>query len=147
MTNFSRSKYMFSKSPSSVKNDESSLKIREKQISLLVKEIFLYKVLLKDLISHMPSEEQRNVLLNVAYYIVENEEIFSKFEKNRILPIATLSRNTHIDPSFLESWQEYIITYTIILSNPNYKTIQDYLKVEYKDAHQDDGKNIMDLHL
>lgn len=30
---------------------------------------------------------------------------------------------------FLEKWQEYIIVYTIIFSNPNYKGIQDYLRV------------------
>ena len=39
---FKKNKYVFSKSPSNVKNDDDSLKTRSSQISLLVKEIFLY---------------------------------------------------------------------------------------------------------
>lgn len=138
MAQFKRNKYVFSKSPSNVKNDENSLKIRSNQISLLVKEIFLYKVLLKDLVSHIPSSEQKNMLLNIAYYVIEDEEVFSKLQKRRLLPIGLISRKTHIDSNFIETWQEYIITYIIILSNPNYKDIQDYLKVEYSD---DKSKN------
>lgn len=138
MVQFNRSKYVFSKSPSNVKNDDNSLKNRSNQISLLVKEIFLYKVLLKDLVSHIPSSEQKNLLINIAYYVIEEQEIFLKFQKRRLLPISLISKKTHIDSNFIETWQEYIVTYIIILSNPNYKDIQDYFKVEYND---DKSKN------
>lgn len=149
MIQFKKNKYVFSKSPSNVKNDDDSLKIRSSQISLLVKEIFLYKVLLKDLVSHIPNEDQKNLLLNIAYYVVEEQEIFSKFERKRILPIRLISSKTHIDSSFIETWQEYIITYIIILANPNYKNIQDYLKVEYnedklKHANQYNGLTLIE---
>jgi hypothetical protein len=112
---------------------EMAVKLREKQISILLKELFIYKVLLKDLVGHSPNYRDKTIILNIAYYIIEDTEIFEKISKKRELPFGKLGKETGASRAFLEIWQDYILAYVIILSNPNYKYIQDYLRVELKD--------------
>ena len=145
MEEFSKDKYMFSKAPSILDVSAQAIKLRDNQISLMVKELFLYKVLLADLVKHIPSNSKRNLILNIAYFVVGESEILEKFKKNRILPFKAISKHTHVTRSFLDSWQEYIITYIVILSNPNYKNIQDYLKVEYTEENNEDSTSLVQL--
>ena len=132
MGEFLKDKYIFSSTPAILDVSEKARRLREKQISLMVKELFLYKVLLKDLVGHFPNYKDRNLILNIAYYIKDDVEIFDRIQKRRELPMVLIARKTKVSRTFLEIWQHYIITYVIIVSNPNYKNIQDYLRVEYK---------------
>jgi len=131
MEEFERNKYVFSSMPSMVDVSEVAVKSREKQISLMMKELFLYKVLIKDLICHRPSNIDRNLILNISYYVIRNIEIFERFQKKRELPFNKIANGVQVSKAFLERWQDYILAYIIILSNPNYKSIQDYLRIEY----------------
>ncbi len=140
MEKFDKSKFSFSKISPIVDLSEKERKLRENNISLFLKELFLYKVLLKDLISALPSLTDRNVILNLAFFIVQDFEMLEKFQKNRKLPINKLCKETGIKRVFIERWQDYLITYTIILANPNYKSLQDYFIIEYKGDSI--GKNI-----
>lgn len=137
MDNVERNKYVFSNAPSVIEVSEEVQAKREEQISFILKEMFLYKVLLKDLISHKPSEKDKNLLLNVAFYIVNNPEALDYFETKRDIPYARLCKTFKIAKAFFERWQDYIITYTIILANPNYKYIQDYLRIEITDDYKE----------
>ena len=112
---------------------EKAIKLRAKQISILLKELFLFKVLLKDLAGHSPSYRDKTVILNMAYYIIEETEMFEKIFQKRELPFGKLGKETGASRAFLEIWQDYILAYVIILSNPNYRYIQDYLRVELRD--------------
>lgn len=122
-------KYIFSTVPGMIDIGEKARSIREKQISLMIKELFLYKVLVKDLVRHNPSYNDRNKILNIAYFIINDVEIYERVQKRRELPLNMIGKRTRVSRAFLELWQDYIITYMIILANPNYKLIQDYIRV------------------
>jgi len=133
LKSFNKNKYIFASMATIVDIGENAIKLREKQISILLKELFLFKVLLKDLVGHSPSYRDKTLILNIAYYIIEETEIFEKLFKKRELPFGKLGHETGASRAFLEIWQDYILAYVIILSNPNYRHIQDYLRVELKD--------------
>lgn len=141
MEEFERGKYVFSSMPAMVDVSERAVKSREKQISLMLKELFLYKVILKDLIGHKPNNMDRNLNLNIAYYVLRNTEIFERFQKKRQLPFSKIVEGTRVSKIYLEKWQDYIVAYIIILSNPNYKLIQDYLRIEYKSDNNEIALN------
>jgi hypothetical protein len=149
MEEFERSKYVFSSMPAIVEVSERAIKLREKQISLMLKELFLYKVILKDLIAHKPKNMDRNLNLNIAYYVLRNTELFERFQKKRQLPFSKIVEGTRVSKIYLEKWQDYIVAYIIILSNPNYKLIQDYLRIEYKSDNNEialNNKSKVDLY-
>lgn len=133
MENFNRDKYIFSDTPAIVDITQKVSKQRQDQISIMIKELFLYKVLLKDLVGHTPNKSDKNLILNVAYYIVENVEFLDILQEKRELPIDNVAKKTRVSKTFLDTWQDYIIAYCIILSNVNYKGIQDYIRIEYND--------------
>lgn len=130
MEEFIRDKYSFSDVMSMVKLSEEELIQRQKQISLLGKEIFLYKVIFNDLTVEKPTADEKKLLLNIAFYISHENELLDKLQSEKRFQHTTISKITKIKKSFLEKWQDYIITYTIIFSNPNYDLIQEYLKVQ-----------------
>lgn len=130
MDSFNKNKYKFSNSPTMVDVSEETIIKRTEQIEAMSKELFLYKVLIKDLYSHKPMDIDKNILLNVAFYIIHDVELLAMFQDKKILPFTRLSRLTKLPRNYLEKWQDYIIIYIVIFSNPNYKYIQDYLKVE-----------------
>lgn len=145
MAEFLRNKYEFSKSVSVLDVSLEAIKLREKQIFLLEKELFLYKVLLSDLVKNIPTQNQRNLLLNIAYFVIDNPEILERFQKKRMIPFRIISKHTHIKASFLDYTQEYIVAYIVILSNPNYKTIQDYIRVQYTEDKSKDKDILLEL--
>lgn len=127
---FKKNKYIFSTASVMVEVGDEINKTREQQIALMLEELYSYGVFLKDLLGHRPSYINRNTILNVAYYIIEDLELYDYIRENRILPFNKLARMTRLSRSFLENWQDYILAYLFILSNPNYKYIQEYINVE-----------------
>ena len=130
MGEFNRNRYIFSSTPAIVDISSQTVSSREKQILSLVEDLFVYKVLLKDLVSHCPSYRDRNLILNISQYILDEFEIYDIFQSKKELPIEMISRKTRTSKSFIETWQDYIITYILILNNPSYKYIQNYIRVE-----------------
>lgn len=131
---FKNNRYIFSSLPAMIEVGEAPRRAREKQISFMIKELFLYKVPLKDLVVHSPNNKDRNLILNIASYIYRDIELFERIQRKRELPIPIVARKTQVSRAFLEIWQDYILAYTIILSNPNYKYIQDYIRVEINEV-------------
>lgn len=146
MEAFRKNRYIFSNIRTIQEKNEEIINERKNQISLLLKELFLYKVITKDLILKKPKEHEKNIILNISYYIVENEELLEEFNSKRRLQINKLSRLTHMPSSFFELWQDYIIAYIIILHNPNYKLLQDYLKIEYAEKNSNPIASISKEH-
>ena len=130
MEEFIRDKYSFLDVTPMAKLSEEQLIQRQKQISLLGKEIFLYKVMFNDLTLEKPTADEKNLLLNIAFYISSENELFDKLQSEKRVQYTAISKITRIKKAFLEKWQDYIITYTIIFANPNYDLIQEYLKVQ-----------------
>lgn len=131
---FKRNKYVFSTASVMVEVGDEINKTREQQIALMLDELYSYGVFLKDLLSHSPSYINRNTILNIAYYIIEDLELYDYIKENRILPFNKLAKITKLSRSFLENWQDYILAYLFILSNPNYKYIQEYINVEISES-------------
>lgn len=134
MKEFKKDKYVFAATPSIIDIGEKARQVREKQISFMIKELFLYKVFIKDLAGMTPSYRDRNIILNIAFYIIEDIDIYEILQKKRELPFNLIGKRTRVSRAFLELWQNYILAYIILLSNPNYKMIQDYIKIADQDT-------------
>ncbi|MCF0148285.1 MAG: anti-sigma factor domain-containing protein [Clostridium sp.] len=127
---FEYDKYKFStKALASLALDDVVEK-REEEIYRLKEELLVYKILIKDLIHDEPSYIIRNKILNVAYFIIEDVELFDYLSTTKKFPINRLLKRTPIVKEFYETWKAYIVTFVVILSNPNYKYLQEYLQIE-----------------
>lgn len=134
---FRRNKYRFSTKSVMIEVGEEINKVREQQMALIIDELYSYGVFLKDLVGHTPSYLNRNIILNVAYYIIEEYELYEYIKTNKVLPYNKLSKRTKLSRGFLENWQDYILAYLLILSNPNYKYIQEYVNVELNEQSKE----------
>ena len=130
---FNKNKYVFTTIPSMLLVGDSAETNRSKQISLFLNELNTYNVLLKDLISLPLKEDDRNIALNIAYYIYDNEELIKTITQKKDLPILKLSKLTKIKGEYLKKYRDYIMVYYIILTNPNYKGIQDYFRIKLRE--------------
>lgn len=130
MSNFQEDKYKFSmKTPSNLSLDDV-VESRKEEIERLKEDLLEYKILIKDLTYDEVSYINRNKILNIAYFIIEEMELFDYLNTTKKFPINRLLKRTPIDKEFYIQWKEYIITYVVILSNPNYKYLQDYIQIE-----------------
>lgn len=130
MGSFDKYRFRFSLAQPLSLISEEVAEERRKQIMLMGEELALYNVLIKDLVSECPSSDIRNQSLSIAKYIISDTEIYDRIIEDRELPISKIMKKIPIAKSFLELWQDYIIVYIVILGNPNYKYIQDYLRIE-----------------
>jgi len=127
---FEYDKYKFStKAPVNLALDDVVEK-REDEIERLKEELLSYKILIKDLIHNEPSYILRNKILSISYYIIEDVELFDYLNTTKKFPINRLMKRTPIDKEFYQTWKEYIVTFVVILANPNYKYLQEYLQIE-----------------
>lgn len=127
---FEYDKYKFStKAPANLALDDIVEK-REEEVERLKEELLNYKILIRDLIHDEPSYIIRNKILNIAYFIIEDVDLFDYLNTTKKFPINRLLKRTPIDKEFYQTWKEYIVTYVVILANPNYKYLQEYLQVE-----------------
>lgn len=130
MSNFQEDKYKFSmKTPSNLSLDDV-VESRKEEIERLKEDLLEYKILIKDLTYDEVSYINRNKILNIAYFIIEEMELFDYLNTTKKFPINRLLKRTPIDKEFYIQWKEYIITYVVILSNPNYKYLQEYIQIE-----------------
>jgi hypothetical protein len=130
---FNKHKYVFASIPSISLIGDSVESNRNKQINLLLNELNMYNILIKDLVSFQLKESDRNMALNIAYYISENDELIKIINRKQDLPIAKLNKLTRIKHQYIEKYRDYIIVYYIILTNPNYMCIQDYFRIRLKE--------------
>lgn len=130
---FSKEKYVFASIPSISLIGDSVENNRSKQINLFLNELNMYNVLIKDLVNVSLKEKDRNMALNIAYYIFENEELIKIISQKQDLPITKLSKLIKVKSEYIEKCRDYIIVYYIILTNPDYKCIQDYFRIKLRE--------------
>lgn len=132
MSSFQENKYKFSlKEPLNLVkelNYEKQERFRE-EIENFKLELEEYRVLIKDLDYDEPSYINRNKILDIAYFIIEEPEIFDLLISKKKFPMNKIMKNTPIHREFLEQWKCFIIAYVILLSNPEYKELQNYIKI------------------
>lgn len=132
MSSFQENKYKFSlKEPLNLVKELNYGKEEEfrEEIENLKMELEEYRVLLKDLDYDEPSYIDRNRILNIAYFIIEELEIFEYLIDKKKFPINGIMKRTPIKREFLEQWKCFIIAYVVLLSNPEYKKLQNYIKI------------------
>lgn len=130
---FDKYKYVFTSMPSMLLLGDLAEDNRNKQVALFLNELNTYNVVLRDLVNFPIKENDKNIALNIAYYIISNEELIKMITQKKNLPISKLSKLTKIKSNYLEKCRDYILTYYIILSNPNYKSIQDYFRIKLRE--------------
>lgn len=129
---FNKNKYVFASVPAMLLISKNSNMNNTKEMSDFLAELSSYSVIFKDLFNHPLSEDKRNIVLNISYYLLEDEKLNEKLIRKKKVPVKELSIATRIGRNNIMEWNDYIIAYYIILSNPNYKCIQDHLKIKLK---------------
>lgn len=121
--------YRFSSMPTlTVVNDEISDE-RGEQGLLLKRELVSYRVVLRDLAAKEVPYSIKNEILNIAFFIAQDIELLDRFNEKKQLPISVICKEFGKAKRYVEEWRDYIVTYVLILSDPKYKHIQDYLRV------------------
>lgn len=130
---FRKDKYVFASMSPMLLMGDSVEENRNKQIASFLNELSTHNVLIKDLVNFPISERDRNIALNVALYITNNEDLLEIVINKKDLPILKVSKLTKLKPDYLEKCRDYIIAYYIIIINPKYKSIQDYFNIKLKE--------------
>ena len=119
------------------------IELRNQQIINLTSELLKYKVLVRDLIKDNVSYSIRNELLNIAMFITNNVELYDRFIKEEDIPVDVIRIAARVDSKYINKYRDYIIAYTLILGNPNYKNLQDYIQI-VENTEEDLGKDIIE---
>ena len=143
MDKFHNNKYRFSSTKPLILISDEIIEFRNQQITMLTSELLKYKVLVRDLIKDNVSYSIRNELLNIAMFITSNIELYDKFIKEEDIPVDAIYKATRVDLKYINKYREYIIAYTLILGNPNYKNLQDYIQI-VENTDEDLGKDIIE---
>lgn len=130
MSAFQEYKYKFSTlSVLEVVKENGIIEKRFKEINILKEELQKYNILIKDLSFYERTYDERNQALNIAYLIIENEELFEFINKNNKFIVKKVTKHVPFEKEIIEHLKEYIILYFIIISNQNLKFIEDYLNI------------------
>ena len=143
MDKFHKNKYRFSSTKPLILISDEIIEFRNQQIINLTSELLKYKVLVRDLIKDNVSYSIRNELLNIAMFITSNIELYDKFIKEEDIPVDAIYKATRVDSKYINKYRDYIIAYTLILGNPNYKNLQDYIQI-VENTDEDLGKDIIE---
>ena len=142
MDKFQKNKYRFSSNTPLVLISDEIIELRKQQIEAFTLELLRYKVLIRDLIKHNLSYSTRNELLNIAMFITSNFEIYDEFIKKEDIP-TIVQIQTRASKKYIEQYRDYLIAYTIILGNPDFKNLQEYIQI-VENTDEDLGKDIIE---
>ena len=142
MDKFQKNKYRFSSNTPLVLISDEIIELRKQQIETFTLELLRYKVLIRDLIKHNLNYSTRNELLNIAMFITSNFEIYDEFIKKEDIP-TIVQIQTRTSKKYIEQYRDYLIAYTIILGNPNFKNLQEYIQI-VENTDEDLGKDIIE---
>lgn len=130
MDTFLDYKYKFSTlSALEVVKEEDIIEKRVEEINKLKEELQKYNILIKDLSLDETTYDERNKALNIAYSIIEDDELFKLIDDSKKFVISKIIKHLAVEIKTLEQLKDYVILYFIILSNPMFNTLQDYLKI------------------
>ncbi|EGT3615413.1 anti-sigma factor domain-containing protein [Clostridium perfringens] len=127
---FRKDKYIFS-----TRNIKKNLdkKILKKEIGNFIKELRKFNVNIKNLSIESFNIEERNLILNIAYFLVDEEILLRKILNRRELPIKVIAKKVGFSNEKIINWSNYIIAYVLLLYNANYTNLAMYLNINFKD--------------
>lgn len=125
-----KSRYKFTYDNKIMLYDVSKLPAYRRELSLFIKELYLYNISLKSLSKEKVRPIIKDELLNMAAICAENEETSTAIRVNRCVPVKELSSISGKSQKFFEKWQNHILAYFILLSNDDYSSIVSYLNIK-----------------
>ncbi len=140
MNEFQKNRYAFSGRTHLRIAGESVIEARGKEIASLIHELTSYKVLLRDLPDYEGDYNIRNELINIAFFIINDFDLYNKFLDEKELSVNLLATKIAKPKKFLSYWIDYITAYIIIYGSPEYEYIQDYVKVIELEKPKKDSK-------
>ena len=143
MEKFQKNKYRFSSIKPLVLITDEVIEFRSQQIAMLISDLLKYKVLLRDLVKDNVSYSIRNELLNIAMFISNDIELYDRFIKEGDIPVDKIRIEARVDSKYINKYRDYIIVYTLILGNPDYKNLQDYIEIA-ENTEEDLEKDIIE---
>ena len=143
MEKFQKNKYRFSSIKPLVLITDEVIEFRSQQIAMLISDLLKYKVLLRDLVKDNLSYSIRNELLNIAMFISNDIELYDRFIKEGDIPVDKIRIEARVDSKYINKYRDYIIVYTLILGNPDYKNLQDYIEIA-ENTEEDLEKDIIE---
>lgn len=127
---FRKDKYIFSSRNMKKKLNKKLLK---KEIKTFIKELKDFKVDVRSLTEESYSLEERNLILNIAYFLVDEEILLRKILNRKQLNTKIIAKKTKISNDKIEKWSKYIIAYMILIYNSDYTNLATYLNINFKD--------------
>ena len=127
---FRKDKYMFSS-----KNDKRHLdkNILKKEISTFKRELKEFNLDLKELANEDFNLEDRNLILNIAYYLVYEEILLRKILLTKELKTKVIAKKTGFTNEKIEMWSKYLIAYLLLLYNADYTNLAMYLNINFRE--------------
>ena len=127
---FDRSKLKFTtKKTIKLVENKNDVDKKKEAISFLNKQLRLYNLDIKKLYNNIPEYSVRNVLLNIAYYVAEDEELIDIVTRRREIPYIKLAKRIGESKKFIEKYKDYLMLYILLIHNNKYKCIQNYLAI------------------
>lgn len=127
---FDRNKFKFTtKKTIKLVENKNDINKKKDSISFLNKELRLYNLDIKKLYNNIPDYAVRNVLLNIAYYVAEDEELIDVVTRRREIPYIKLANRTGESKKFIEKYKDYLLLYILLIHTNKYKGIQNYLAI------------------
>ncbi|WP_139903588.1 anti-sigma-I factor RsgI family protein [Clostridium thermarum] len=124
-----KSRYKFVHDNKAVLYDVTKLSLYKKELSLFIKELYIYNVSLKNLAKETPRPVIKDELLNLAIICSENERFANWIKVHRLLPYKNLSSISGKPQKFFERWSNYLMAYFIIIHN-NYSHIYSFMNIK-----------------
>ena len=140
MKEFQKDKYAFSGRAHLRIAGENVIEDRGREITNLINELTEYKVIIRDLPDYEGDYNIRNELLNIAYFVIKDFDLYNIFMDKKELPINLLAAKLRKPKKYLSNWSDYITAYIIIYGSPEYEHIQDYVRVIELEKPKKDSK-------
>lgn len=139
-----RNKYMFSNKRKYYTNVD--MKEIAREVKILRGYIKKYNINLTSLSRDIAEDETRNTLLDIAYFLVNEEKIIKHFREKKSLPKTHISGRTMTKISLIDRYIDYLKLYTILLMEDEFKEIVKYLNIQEKDESKKRFKDINSNH-
>lgn len=104
-------------------------KVKDECVNLR-KYIDVYNISLVSLSRDIATEGDRNMMLNVAKFVVDDEKILKQFRITKVLPKKRIALMTKTDFMKIQRYIDYLKLYIVLLMDDQFSTILTYLNIQ-----------------
>ena len=122
-----KSRYKFLQDNKAILYDTAKLPEYKKELSMYIKELYIYNISLKSLAKENPRPTVKDELLNLAIICTENSNIKKLIKLKRCLPYKELCSLSGKTQKYFERWGNHILAFFILF---NYNTISSFLNIK-----------------